>query len=81
MVNLVPQMDGHHLLVSFEEELKVSPKKIPSKIVSKKTAKELGVGSEKRKWLSKFDDVFDVDYFAPLTRGCKKAKKTRVSKY
>lgn len=75
IVYLIPTVDEFYLLVDLEEEQKVIPKKHSSSLVAKKTVEEVGQGSEKIKPLSKFEDVFDVDYSTPLPRGHMKAKR------
>lgn len=75
IVDLIPSMDEHHLLVGLKEEKVASPKKTPEKKVVKKEDKEVDEwGGEKIKSSSELNDVFNVDYSAPPTKGRKKSR-------
>lgn len=67
-------MDTHHLLIVLKEEHKVSPRRPPGREWEEAT-EELGQRSEKNEYSPKFKEVFNVDSYAPPTRGCRKAKE------
>lgn len=44
MIDMIPRMDKHYLVVSLQKEAKVSPKKTPPKREVKKAIEELSEG-------------------------------------
>lgn len=62
-------------MVYLHEEEKVSPRKIPPKVVVKKIEEKLGAQDEKSESSSEFDDAFDMDYTASPIWGRKKADR------
>lgn len=74
IVDLISTVDEHHLLVCLEEEHKVTHKKPSLKSVAKKAIGEVRQVTEKTEFSSKFEDVFDMDYSAPLPKSHKKAR-------
>lgn len=75
-MEMIPTVDGYHLLVGLKDEKVVFPKKILKKRASKKIVEEVAEGGEKSESSYKFDDVFDVDCVVPSPRS-HKIKGTR----
>lgn len=46
IIELIPTLDEHHLLVEVEDAKKVSLKKTPKKKMPKKASEEVGVGEK-----------------------------------